>query len=229
MFSCFDSQDAIELNKARLSHLESLGLDLNNRTVLEVGSGIGHLTGFFEDRGCHVVSTEGRIENVREHRRRFPYRDIRVFNLDSPEEYLKFSRCEVVFCYGTLYHLANPRLCLEGLSKLCSNLFLLETMVAPEDDSIVRSEVDPAFANQSMSGRACRPGREWIWLILKQCYEYTYLTRTQPAHNQFPTTWPNNNFISRSVFVASSRPLDLPALSGVLLLKQETCSDIIAQ
>ena len=53
-------------------HLASLGLSLEGRRVLEVGAGVGHLSGFFLERGCDLVVTEGRPENVAELRRRFP-------------------------------------------------------------------------------------------------------------------------------------------------------------
>jgi hypothetical protein len=43
----FDTDAAIEINEARLAHLGSLGLPLDGRTVLEVGAGVGRLTGFF--------------------------------------------------------------------------------------------------------------------------------------------------------------------------------------
>ncbi len=47
----FDQPQSLEINKARLDHLSSLGLNLRNTTVLEVGSGIGLLTEFFENLG----------------------------------------------------------------------------------------------------------------------------------------------------------------------------------
>lgn len=47
------------INQRRLEHLASLHLPLENRSVLEVGAGIGDLTSFFLDRNCEVVITEG--------------------------------------------------------------------------------------------------------------------------------------------------------------------------
>lgn len=50
-------------NARRQEHLATLGLDLGNKSVLEVGAGIGDHTQFFLDRGCKVLCTEpgGRI------------------------------------------------------------------------------------------------------------------------------------------------------------------------
>jgi hypothetical protein len=46
------------------------GLPLAGRRVLAVGAGVGHLSCFFLERGCEVVVTEARSENVVELRRR---------------------------------------------------------------------------------------------------------------------------------------------------------------
>src|SRR5260221_131264 len=53
-------------NARRLEHLASLGIDLFDKSVLEVGAGIGDLTSFFLDRGCTVTSVEARADNVRQ-------------------------------------------------------------------------------------------------------------------------------------------------------------------
>src|SRR4051794_17705624 len=50
-------------NQRRQEHLAGLGLALRNRTVLELGAGVGHHTTFFLDRGCLVTSVEPRAEN----------------------------------------------------------------------------------------------------------------------------------------------------------------------
>ena len=58
-------------NARRQEHLATLGLDLSNKSVLEVGAGIGDHTTFFLDRGCNVLCTEPREENLDVIRRRF--------------------------------------------------------------------------------------------------------------------------------------------------------------
>ena len=67
-------------NQRRLEHLASLGLNIGGLTVLEVGAGIGDHTSFFIDRGCKVVSSDARQENIKILRSRYP--DIRVLRLD---------------------------------------------------------------------------------------------------------------------------------------------------
>ncbi|MBL7145631.1 MAG: class I SAM-dependent methyltransferase [Phycisphaerae bacterium] len=69
-------------NQKRLEHLASLGLDISDSTVLEVGAGIGDHTGFFLDRDCQVVSTDARPENLEILRNRYPDLEVRLFDLD---------------------------------------------------------------------------------------------------------------------------------------------------
>ena len=210
MTELFLTEEALAINKARLDHLASLPLNLDNRTVLEVGAGIGLLTGFFEERGCQVVSTEGREENVREHRQRYPHRDVRVFDLENPEEYKQFDQFEVVFCYGTLYHLSNPAFCLEALAKLCTDLFLLETMVYGPDDNVLKWAWDcTEYTNQGLCANTCRPGRNWVIRELGKHYWYVYHPELQPRNCEFPTVWPSTPDNARAVFVGSRGELDL--------------------
>src|SRR5207249_7328946 len=114
----FLESDALAINKARLDHLASLQLPIDGKSVLEVGAGIGMLTGFFEDRGCKVLSTDARSENVAEIKRRHPARQVATLDLERPEDIARFDRFDIVFCYGTLYHLAAPEPALEALSPV---------------------------------------------------------------------------------------------------------------
>ena len=50
----FDEPMAISINNARLRHLASLNLDLENKTVIDIGSGVGHLAQFFVKDNCNV-------------------------------------------------------------------------------------------------------------------------------------------------------------------------------
>src|SRR5437879_1681755 len=68
----FDTPAALEINRARMSHLESLRLRLENKSVLDVGCGVGHLAQFFLDANCRVVCVDGRPENVRALASRYP-------------------------------------------------------------------------------------------------------------------------------------------------------------
>ena len=110
----FLEADALAINKARMDHLASLNLPIEGRSVLEVGAGIGLLSGFFEERGCTVLSTDARPENVAEIKRRNPRRDVAMLDLEQPAQVAALGKFDIAFCYGTLYHLASPEPALSG-------------------------------------------------------------------------------------------------------------------
>lgn len=68
----FHSDYYLRINQRRLEHLATLPLPLAERSVLEVGAGIGDHTSFFIDRGCTVTITDAREENLAIVGRRLP-------------------------------------------------------------------------------------------------------------------------------------------------------------
>jgi len=225
-FESFDSEDAMLINRARQDHLASLGLNLVHQSILEVGAGVGRHTAFFEKLSCAVISTDARAENVAEHLRRFPHRQGRVFvaDLSVPGSHQWFGQFDIVYCYGALYHLRDPTLCIRELAKNCRKLFLLETCVNPTDNGEINPVIeDRDNTTQSFDGVGCRPARDWVMQQLRQNFPFAYVTVTQPNHPDFELSWPvssKRKGLFRSVFVASRSPLVLPSLSSTLLAKQ---------
>jgi hypothetical protein len=222
----FDKPRVQELNEARLVHLASLGLDLNGKTVLEIGAGIGLLTYFWEERNCKVVSTDGRPENNDENLQRHPWRCGRVFHADLrvPGSHSEFGCFDIVHAYSVLYLLPKERLApaLAELASLTKELFLTSVVVRPADDSLLTDHEDRlGVRDLSLDGRGCRPARDWFLHELKQHFGFAYLTRTQPNDRTFKTHWPAKFQNPRAIFVASKTRLDLPTLSETLLTEQE--------
>ncbi len=232
-FEAFDTPDAIEINRARQDHLASLGLDLTSRSVLEVGAGVGWHTEFFQKLCCTVVSTDARPQNVQEHLNRYPYRKerVKVADLSVPGSHDAFGEFDIVYCYGTLYHLDDPALCIRDLSKVCRGLLLLETCVDPLDNGQINLvKENGETPNQSFHSVGCRPSREWVLAALRKHFSFVYLTTTQPNHAEFPVTWPAvlppGVINARAVFVASRHVLDMPTLSPRLLHRQKRLQPI---
>ena len=211
--AAFETADALHLNAARLDHLATLGFALDGARVIEVGAGIGLLSGFFESRGCTLVSTEGRTDNVAEMRRRFPARDVRQVDLDNEPDLSSLGRFDVAFCYGTLYHLAKPAEALRALAGVADTL-LLETCLTPGSHVDVHLVRESASQNQALAGIGCRPTRSWVMEQLRSLWGYAYTTVDQPNHPDFETDWlvPYKHGNHRAVFIASRRPLPLPKL-----------------
>ncbi len=227
-FYVFFSDNACAINDARLTHLDSLNLPLEGKNVLEVGAGVGLLTYFFESKGCNVLSTEGRPENVAENLRLHPQRNNHVLQRDltDPGSHDNLGAFDLVFCYGTLYHLPNPATAIQDLARVTSEILMLETCVAKLDNNQVNLQAeDTTSVNQAFSCSGCRPGRDWVLSELKKYFPYVYITATQPTHGDFPLEWPvpqDRPGNARSVFIASRKKIDSPHLLTALPHKQVT-------
>lgn len=221
--SVFHEAGYVAHNKARLDHLASLNLPLQNRDVLELGAGIGDHTQFFLDRECRVLSTDGRSENIEEMLRLHPARNALVLDVEDVVA-LAFTnwKCDVIFCYGLLYHLANPLATLLAIAAMRPSLFLLETCVASERTT---SQVeDPDDPRCSIHGKGNRLYRELLWRKLRFLFDFVYVPITQPNHEEFPLNWiqPTNGEC-RAVFIISSEQIVNPLLTRALPMTQIPC------
>ncbi|MGD1872792.1 MAG: class I SAM-dependent methyltransferase [Mastigocoleus sp.] len=222
--TAFHSEVYLNHNQKRLEHLASLGLNINNSSVLEVGAGIGDHTGFFLERGCEVLSTEPRIENLRVLQSR--HKRVCTLNLDMENPPGKLQGLfDIVYCYGLLYHLATPREGIDFMAKHCCNLLLLETCVSSGSGEYINlCDEYAADMTQSISGKGCRPTRKWIYSQLKRHFEFVYMPITQPNHPEFPIDWTsiesNPNDLIRSIFIASRHKLNNPLLVEEIPMQQ---------
>ena len=221
-------------SQRRLEHLASLGLELHNRTVLDVGAGVGDHATFFIDRGCTVVSVEGRQDNCDAYARLFPNQgyagvpmptivNARAEEIDDRVE----GTFDIVYCYGLLYHLVDPAPVLASLGRRCAGLLLLETQVSYGSDEQIHPAAELAVCpSQAMSGLGCRPTRPWVFKRLSELFEHVYVPRTQPSHEDFPLDWrtpPPGTPPVRAVFVASRQKLHNPVLLEHLPDQQVRC------
>jgi SAM-dependent methyltransferase len=214
----FVKPDSLAINKARQDHLATLGLDLSNKTVLEVGAGIGLHTQFFLDRGCIITITDGDPANVAAIRESHPERDVRLLNLDLAADLDALGRFDIVYCYGTLYHLQHPEEALARIASVCDGQILVETIVAIGAYAELHLVTEPPSSDQAVGGIGCRPTRLWVLQALKRHFGHAYTTVTQPDHQDFELDWKLTKGFGnmRAVFIGSRVPLDLPMLSSDL-------------
>ena len=139
--------------------------------------------------------------------RRYPKLDARLLNLDDPDPAFAV-QADIVYCYGTLYHLEHPARALAYLAARTKHFLLLETCVSPGDDEEINPvEEELAKPSQGLRGRGCRPTRSWVYTRLREHFEHAYLTTTQPWHEEFPLVWefePDSSVPIRGV--RASRP-----------------------
>jgi hypothetical protein len=222
----FRTDHYIRHNQRRLEHLATLGLPIAGRSVIEVGAGIGDHTNFFLDRGCAVVATDGRSENVELLRKRYPGVAARQLDLDNPDPKFR-DNAEIVYCYGTLYHLRRPAEALSCLAQRCTSLILVETCVSHgDDDRLEVAHEDASHPSQALLGIGCRPTRLWVHRRMNELFPFVYMPTTQPWHPEFPLDWTTPSSaaeLSRSVFIGSRAPLENRLLTERIPEHQERC------
>jgi SAM-dependent methyltransferase len=222
MFDVFTKPDSIEINTARLKHLASLELCIAGKIVLEVGAGIGLHTEFFENLGCGITSTDARLANVDEMRRRYPKRYSLVLDIEDRFSVLSLGMFDIVYAYGVLYHLPNPENALALLAQVCKEFILVESCVSLGDEAAINPVPESSLINQSMTGIGCRPTRNWYMSKLKKYFGYAYTTITQPNYRDYLTDWSDVTTPTpyRAVFIGSKIPIVNKNLSESLLNRQ---------
>jgi SAM-dependent methyltransferase len=205
---CFETPEAGAINRARLDHLVGIGLPVDGRSVLEVGAGVGNLSGFFLERGCRLVTTEARSENVAELRRRYP--DVRSEVADVEDSLAALGRFEIVFCYGTLYHLESPVRALRNMAEVCDDLLLIETVVCDSPLPVARLDDETLSVSQALRGLAHRPSSSYLALALNRIgFEHIYAAAERPEYPDYiwaPSgdgAFSRDGHLLRGVFVAS--------------------------
>jgi len=215
-----------KINVARLQHLESLGLDLNKKSVIEFGAGIGDHTLFYLFKNCNILPTEGR-KNLAEYiAERFGIETMMI-DIEKDIEVIKsLPYFDIIHCYGILYHINNAGEFID-LMKNIGGVLILETCVSPDsyeqgDHIVSKIKENPT---QAISGNGCRPSRKWIFERLKNNFKYVYMPVTQPKHEQFPVDWDNivvkGKQLVRSVFIASHKPIRSNLLKSEIVKKYQ--------
>ncbi len=216
----------VRSNERRLEHLARLGLPVRSRSVLEIGAGIGDLTSFFLDCQCTVTSTEPQAANVERFRERYASNALwppaQLAIVQSDIEHLAENGVvahDIVFCYSVLNQLGDPEAALRVLAGLCDDVLILEAATSSgadfREDAITFADIDPNDPAGSISGRACRPTRPWIFTRLKALFKHTYMPLIQPQFDRFRRDWSEpaiGRQQHRAIFIASRSPIDNPYL-----------------
>jgi SAM-dependent methyltransferase len=218
--SVFDSADALDINRARMDHLESLGLPIGGMSVLDVGCGVGHLAQFFVERRCRVVCVDARAANIARLRELYPGLEAHVANVES-EPLARLGKFDIVFSYGLLYHLENPVAGLRNMAGVCGGILLLETVVSDYALPAVRLIDEPSETpNQAVGGFGCRPTPSFVALALRRMgFPLVYAPLHPPAHPDFRFEWKNNmdcareGHLLRCIFVGSRTELSSDRLA----------------
>ena len=114
----FHTLHYLDITARRLEHLATLGLEIQDKSVLELGAGVGDLTQFFVARDCEITATDARPDLVDTLRERFS-NQVNTLLVDLEDPSLEFKNYfDIVFCYGILYHLSNPEAVIKTLASV---------------------------------------------------------------------------------------------------------------
>lgn len=214
----FDQPFYREITEARLDHLASLDLPVDGRSVIDVGAGIGRLSEFFAQRGCDVLCVDGREENITELRRLYPDRRAAVVDVES-DDLLAHGSFDVVFCYGLLYHLADPLAFLRRAATICRELLIVETCITDSRERVLFLIDDPDDPTMALHRVASRPSPAYVVAGLHLAgFEHVYSPVQLPRHKDFEyerrddLTHLRDGEVMRDIFIAARAPLDLPSL-----------------
>lgn len=213
----FYQSACLQINTARLDHLNRLQLPIEKKSVLEVGSGPGLLTSFFTEKGCKTLSLEGRKENVVTFKINNPNSEVMVFDCES-SDWSSINKADICFCYGLLYHLSTPSEFLQNVSTKVKEFIIIETAIsnATSDNSINIVDESNGDNAQALNGFGCRPTRKFLWDTLKSIYPYVYMPVVQPNHADFPKSYTNGG-TQRMILIGSKIPLNNNMLSDTFV------------
>lgn len=202
----FDSDGYQNLNRIRLEHLDSLQLSIpETANVLELGAGVGDLTGYWLERCQKVTCVEGRKENSDQIVEKYATVEVIRSNLDGlsvfPESY------DVVFAYGILYHLLYPYRALKRWAMVCRELLLIETVISKGRTDYINVE-DSSDPTAGMSGTAVWPYYPNLLSWLKEMFQCVYAPARPPDYEEYTTPSQEAKGLVRRVLLASRSGLD---------------------
>jgi len=194
---CFDTTEALAINRERVEWMGKLNIDWSGKRVLETGCGPrGDITTFLESKGAHVIAFDARQDVLDEHARRFPSRKHRLFKIDfnEPDCLSGLGHFDICVCVGTLYHLGQPQNAIEEMAKNCDTLILGTHVVRQAQVGGVKISSsldqwnivgeDSATPNQAFDGVGCRPSPDFLRTVLLKYWPDVSDT-TQPEHYEF--------------------------------------------
>lgn len=211
----FDEKFYRDVTAARLEHFKSLGLSVSGKSVIDIGCGVGHLSQVLEEMGADVTCVDGRAENIARIHELYPQRKALVVDVET-DKLPDLGTFDVVFCYGLLYHLADPLGFIRRTAAMCGDWLILETCILDSESPAVRLvPEDDANYSQALHAMGCRPSSAYVAYGLRTAgMEHVYVTKSLPSHPQFQYRLENdfsyvkNGNLMRNIFVASRSSMD---------------------
>lgn len=212
----FDQSHYDALNAARgetlARLLPELKQRLNPKTALDLGCGLGHYAEILHQHGLDVLAVDGRVENVKEARRRFPHLNFQVADAQNPA-LAQLGKFDLVFCFGLLYHLENPFRVVRSIAELSSKLTLIEGIVYPSPEPAMVLMDENTGLDQGLNYMAFYPSEPCLIKMLRRSgLGHCYNPALMPAHPEYHKG--SNGFRRRTVLAAAKEPIESPMLTA---------------
>ena len=205
----FDQPHYDALNTAREATLgqllKSLKEDLELRTAVDVGCGLGRFAVFLRDLGFDVLALDGRQENVKEARRRSPDLEFRV--VDAEDTGIQaLGKFDLVLCLGLLYHLENPFVAVRNLFAMTGKVAVLEGVCVPGAEPIFAVRDESPTEDQGLRHVALYPSENGlVKLLYCSGFSHVYRLKTRPALRDYENSPARKQ--ARTMLVAAPREL----------------------
>jgi SAM-dependent methyltransferase len=210
----FDQPHYDSLNQARgdvvRTVLASVASRRPMRTAIDVGCGFGYFSGMLSSLGFAVTAVDGREENVREARRRFPVISAHVLNAEDPA-LRSLGQFDLVFCFGLLYHLENPFSAIRHLRAISSDFLLVESVIYQGPETIMGLVDEGYYDDQGLNHVAFYPTENClIKMFYKSGFPFVYRVAAKPRHPEYSASRDARKI--RTVLAASLTQLNSNAL-----------------
>jgi SAM-dependent methyltransferase len=160
---------------------KQMGLD----TAADIGCGLGFFANVLHSHGFRVGAIDGREENVREGRVRYPEINFHVANVETPEV-LEAGTFDLVLCFGLLYHLENPFRAIRNLCSLTDKVLLVESMCAPGSEPRMEFLDEYEAEDQGLNYVAFYPTESCLVKMLYRAgFPFVYALAEAPDHADF--------------------------------------------
>jgi len=219
----FDQPHYSGLNKAReetmRQFLASLGKDLQLRSAVDVGCGVGHFSAFLQTLHFDVLGLEGRPENVDEAKMRVPGVEFRLADAED-SRICSFGKFDLTLCFGLLYHLENPFAAIRNLFELTEKVAIVEGMCLPGSEPILEVRGEGPTEDQGLRHVALYPTENaLVKLLYRSGFPYVYRFRTPPAYQDYQISRSRKQV--RTILAASTVPLR----TDMVVLANEPATD----
>jgi SAM-dependent methyltransferase len=210
----FDKSHYVPLNSARedvlRKLLKSLETEMQLKTAVDVGCGVGHFSALLQGLHFDVVGVDGRAENLEEARARVPGVEFRVSDAEDIG-ILTLGKFDLMLCFGLWYHLENPFVAVRNLFALTGKIAVMEGVCLPGAEAILEVRDEGPTEDQGLRHVALYPTENaMVKFLYRSGFPFVYRFRAAPDHPEYRAS--HDRLRYRAMLAAANVPLSTDML-----------------